>query len=199
MTFTSAWTAPWMGCASRRSCAKLSWSRWRPPKIPAALLRQGVAAALACGLLLTAALAAAPVLWVVIRDHLGSRASYASQPQGDRDRPGTGAGRGNGSGRPESGHSLPHPPGPGGGPFGPGGGPGAVGRRLGGGTGDGADSGGSLGYDPENGTWLFYRTFSRMEPLEVLRLQVREIVPGYQDFYVDFSGAALAEACRRRP
>ncbi len=165
-----------------------------PPKNTRRLLRQGVAAALACGLLLTAALAAAPVLWVVIRDHLGSRASYASQPQVTVTDQGLELGvvtaladqnlvtvyltlRDLEGDRLDQGAAL---------------------ELWAGGweaeQGTAADSGGSLGYDPENGTWLFYRTFSRMEPREVLRLQVREIVPGYQDFYVDFSGAALAEA-----
>ena len=168
--------------------------RMTAPKSTRRLLRQGLAAALACVFLLTVAVAAGPRLWAMIQGHLGTKAAYASQPmvtvadQGlelgvtaalaDRnlvtvylalrdlegDRLDEGAALELWASGQETGQEM-----------------------L-------SNFGGSLGYDPESKTWLFYRTFSQMEPQERLHLQVREITPGYQDFYVAFPGEALADA-----
>ena len=157
------------------------------------LLRQGVAAALACALLATAALAAGPRLWALIQAHLGERAAYAAQPQV------TAADQGFELGaaaaladrelvtvyltlRDLEGDRL------------------SQGARLdlrAWGQEELAPAGAAgafSSYDPETGTLALSRTFSRDPDREVLHLSVGEIVPGCQGFYVALHGEALAEA-----
>ena len=160
-------------------------------------LRRGAAAALACAVMITAAMAAGPRLWELIQRHMGERAPFASQPQvsvtdqglefgvaaaladrniirayltirdleGDRLRQGAELEMGANAWEAETGGTL----------------------SL-------TGSGDAPEYDSQSGTLILCRTFFRQFPTEELHLLVREITPGYREFFVDFNMEKLAEA-----
>ena len=166
------------------------------------LLRRGAAAALLCGALVTAALAAGPGIWAAIRAHLGEQAPYAAQPavtasdQGIelgvaaaladrnmvrvyvtlRDLEGDRlAGRVKLDLRPQARDEA--------------------GKLIPDPT---APALGTLAevvdYDEETGTIILCQTYYRQFPREDLDLSVTEIIPGFQSFYLGLSGDRLAAA-----
>lgn len=164
--------------------------------------KRAIVAVAVCAALLTAALAAGPAIWEAIQAHLGARASYATRPQaavtdqgfelgvaaaladrnvirvyltlrdleGDRLRQGAELDLWPLT-RDEAGGLIPDPTAP------------ASGRPM-----------ETVRYDGETGTLTFCQTYYRQSPREDLDLSVSEIIPGFQDFYLDLNGEKLARA-----